>query len=300
MGPLSVSPTASTDNTINIATQYPIIILQLRREWRHTPAAGRYIGFRKSSGEFILFLDGDSFLVEGFVEKSIEYFKENNSVEAIIGKRKEIYYDGEIIVGEERDINNIGENTKLVRIAPSSAIYRRSALDEVGCFNPYLFAEEEAELSDRLKRGGFKVMGIPWDMVVHNTLPREKIKTLFQRMKCNFHLGDGQIIRYALKRPISVELFKRVSSGLRFLIWSTGGLVLGILSFIFKRGDLIFLWVVLCGVLFIVFALKSKSVLKPIRYLLIWSLQSYALVRGFLMKPFDPESYPTDVLVIKM
>jgi glycosyltransferase involved in cell wall biosynthesis len=294
-----VVDSSSTDDTIHVAKQYPVTIVQLRAKWRHTPAAGKYVGFRKSSGDYIFFLDGDSFLVDGFIEKSLECFNGNIGVAAIIGRRKEIYYDKGKPIGERRDMNEIGEVPRLVVAAIASAIYRRAALEKVGCFNPYLFSEEEAELSDRLKRAGYKIMGLPYDMVVHNTLPRERVKTLFQRMKSNFHLGPGQIMRYGLRKGISGELFRKISSGLQFLGWLMIGSVSAVISVICGSGTFILVWMGLSVLLFIIFAVKSRNILKPVRYSLIWSVQSYSIIRGFLLKPMAPETYPMDVIVIK-
>ena len=47
----------STDETVRIAKDFPIKILQLKPEWVHTASAARYIGGLFAKGEFIFFID---------------------------------------------------------------------------------------------------------------------------------------------------------------------------------------------------------------------------------------------------
>ena len=63
---------ASTDGTIEVASRYPIRILRLRPDQHLTPAAGRYIGYKHTSGELVLFLDGDMELCKGWLETGLQ------------------------------------------------------------------------------------------------------------------------------------------------------------------------------------------------------------------------------------
>ena len=58
---------ASTDDTVQLASRYPINIVRLRPTQKLSPAAGRYIGYKRTRGEFILFLDGDMELIPGWL-----------------------------------------------------------------------------------------------------------------------------------------------------------------------------------------------------------------------------------------
>ena len=61
---------ASTDRTTEIAARYPIAVLKLCPEQRLTAAAGRYVGYKRTTGDLVLFLDGDMELVRGVVGSS--------------------------------------------------------------------------------------------------------------------------------------------------------------------------------------------------------------------------------------
>lgn len=291
----------SQDRTIDIASRYPVAVYQLSREQRPTPAAGRYLGLLRTSGEYILFVDGDSFLAKGFVEKAIDCFERSPDVAAIIGRRREVYYDytGRRTLGEEKDINAIGDALREVPVALASAIYRRRVLDTVGSFNPYLFSGEEAELSGRIRRKGYRIVGIPVDMVVHNTLPREKARTQLQRIRNNLHLGPGQILRYRVQEGISKDIFRGIGYGLDSLAWSILG-ILSLLASLLAGTMLVFAgWLILSFALFFSLVAKNRSIGKPSQYLLISATQAYALIKGFLLKPMRPETYPTGLKVVK-
>ena len=49
----------STDSTVEIAKQYPIDIIQLGKDWPHSPSAGRFTGVNNTSGKYVLIIDGD-------------------------------------------------------------------------------------------------------------------------------------------------------------------------------------------------------------------------------------------------
>lgn len=289
----------STDGTIEIASQYPISIFQLRPHWRHTPAAGRFIGFLRSHGEFILFVDGDSDLKDGFVEQAVELFRSRPDVAAISGRRREIYWKGEKVVGEEEDINKVGPVTCSKSVAPGSAIYRRSALEKVGCFNPYLFSEEEAELGERLIMGGFKIVAVPLDMVVHNTVPREDVGSFFRRLRANFLLGRGQAVRLRIHQGLSPQLFlRKTARAIQTLLWLLTGLCCVFLSALNSNHWFVTGWLTLSLGGFLLFAMKNRSLATAARYLLIWPIEGCFIVKGFLLKPCCQNDYPTDVSVV--
>ena len=47
---------ASTDRTVEIASAFPVTIVRIEECQELSPAAGRYLGTRQASGEYIFFL----------------------------------------------------------------------------------------------------------------------------------------------------------------------------------------------------------------------------------------------------
>src|SRR3989304_3121663 len=69
---------ASSDRTVDFARPYPIRVLRLSPNQVLTPAAGRYVGYKHTDGDLVLFVDGDMEICVGWVQRAIEYMRENS------------------------------------------------------------------------------------------------------------------------------------------------------------------------------------------------------------------------------
>ncbi len=67
---------ASTDRTVEIARRYPATIVRIDACSGYSPAAGRYVGTLHAKGKFILFLDGDNVLIEGWLDVALNAIAE--------------------------------------------------------------------------------------------------------------------------------------------------------------------------------------------------------------------------------
>src|SRR6476620_4956326 len=76
---------ASEDQTIEIASRFPIRILQLRRNWKLSAAAGRFVGYRHSTGRYLLFVDGDTVLYKRWLLQAVEFLKTNPTIGGVAG-----------------------------------------------------------------------------------------------------------------------------------------------------------------------------------------------------------------------
>ena len=63
---------ASTDKTIESALRFPVRVIQLRPDQRLSAAAGRHVGLMHTTGAQVLFLDGDTELHPGWLERAID------------------------------------------------------------------------------------------------------------------------------------------------------------------------------------------------------------------------------------
>jgi hypothetical protein len=154
---------ASTDRTAEIARGCGVRVLALRPEWRLTPAAGRYVGYHHTVGDFILFVDGDTAVERGFLPAAMQFMR-HSDVAGVAGWLDDADREGNQLPPAE-------ERSEFVRRADwlrgGCALYRRAALDAVGPFNPHLITEEEAELAVRLNRQGWRLLHIPVPMGCH-------------------------------------------------------------------------------------------------------------------------------------
>ena len=82
---------ASEDDTVAIASRFPIRILQLRQSWKLSPSAGRYIGYQHARGKYLLFIDGDSLLFKRWLTKACEYLEKNPACGGVGGIMHQAY-----------------------------------------------------------------------------------------------------------------------------------------------------------------------------------------------------------------
>jgi glycosyltransferase involved in cell wall biosynthesis len=178
---------ASTDRTVEIARSHAIRIIHLEPGPLLSPAAGRYMGTFASSGEFILFLDGDMILIPGWIDRAMKELQAGH-LAAVVGR---LYWvrPGESLSMDHPDDAPCGI---IPANAPSYGIYRRAVLERSGTFNPYIKGEEEIELGYRIVREGFELRRIDVPMVYHVDKPRDS-RAVHQ--KARYFAGTGQILR---------------------------------------------------------------------------------------------------------
>ena len=123
---------ASQDNTVEIASRFPIRILQLQPTWRLTPSAGRYIGYQHASGKYLLFVDGDTVLNDNWLKASCDFLKTHPEFGGVGGVMDEAYEgpNGEVIAVAKNSLNqNAEQQPQIVTSLPGIATYRRAAME---------------------------------------------------------------------------------------------------------------------------------------------------------------------------
>ena len=285
---------ASTDETVEKASCYPISVLRLRAEQRLTPAAGRYIGYRHTQGELILFLDGDMELRPGWLEKALQILSDRPDIAAITGQVVDLPKAAgpedklPLATGDANTITNIPHGG-------GAAMYRRSVLEQVGTFNPCLYSDEEPDLCIRIRHAGYHIARLQYPIVYHYSDPAGKWTTLVARWRRRLYLGAGQNLRYHLGSDLFWPYLKERGYGLVPAL----GLGAGLISLLWsiKSGQKAWfgLWSLLLACVIIGDAIRKRSLYRTIASLLERLLIVDGSIRGFLLKPLEIDSYPIEV-----
>ena len=197
---------ASTDRTVEIASDFPITILQLDRSAELSPAAGRYIGARETSGAYIHFLDGDMIMIEGWLSAAFEAMRDPSL--AAVGGRIYRVYPGEEPSRTHTDQYIVGPIASL----GGAGLYRRTAIEASGGFNPFVKGEEERELGHRIAQQGFTIMRLDVPMAYH----LEKPRTLTEiTEKAGHFVGVGQLLREHRGTALATDILTRQRRVLR-------------------------------------------------------------------------------------
>jgi glycosyltransferase involved in cell wall biosynthesis len=141
---------SSTDSTLNeVAARFGPLVQYLTQANRE--CAGAYnAGFALSRGEFIQFMDGDDVLAPNKVEKQVQLFRENPTLDIAYGEVRG--FQTKSGVATWRDCN-IGPETDMLRsltVHPQNGkwlntlgvLFRRRALERVGAWDEAMYVED--------------------------------------------------------------------------------------------------------------------------------------------------------------
>ena len=283
---------ASTDRTTEIAARYPIAVLKLRPEQRLTAAAGRYVGYKQTTGDLVLFLDGDMELCEGWLHEALDVMQSRSDVAVISGMIIDRPKPTHTSTAEDLEPLEMDTAGLDVPHGGGAAMYRRSVLERVGTFNPYLYSDEEPELCLRVRHAGYRVFRLPRPVVFHYSSPAEAFSTLFERRSRNLWLGYGQNIRYFAASSLLWPYLRERGSAV------TPALALSISVFALAASGLTgqWIWLALWGAFVIMLttaiAIRKRSLRRAVFGLFRRLLVLEGTVRGLLLKPYDPTGYP--------
>jgi glycosyltransferase involved in cell wall biosynthesis len=219
-----VVDSASMDATVELSRGFPVEIVRLRPGSRLTAAAARYVGFHRTDGDLVLFVDGDMELERGWLGPAIQAIAADERIAGVTG----------IVVGpgEGRPQSSRGSSvTRLTcRDVGGIGLYRRAAMDRAGTFDPSLFSDEEPELCLRLERRGFHLVRLEVPAAIHHGVAPRTFAALRARRRRRLFLGYGQIVRahrssgrvlfrYLRFRGYGVAPVLFVAAGLGCVIW---------------------------------------------------------------------------------
>jgi glycosyltransferase involved in cell wall biosynthesis/GT2 family glycosyltransferase len=176
----------------------------------------------------VLFLDGDTELLHGFLPAALDALSDP-SIAGVAGRRRERSPHATLYnLLCDMEWNSPVPRDGHTRALGGDALYRLTALDSVGGFNPDLIAGEEPELCLRLARLRWRLRRLPVDMTLHDAA-----MTRFQQWwRRHLRAGHAYAERYHLHRHGPERYRRRELRSI--LLW--GGLlpaltVLGLLLF---------------------------------------------------------------------
>ena len=301
LGPVEVmlANSASTDNTVAIASRYPVNIISLQPQWPLSPSAGRFSGVNNTTGEYVLIIDGDMELLPGWMEKAIDFLVKNPRVVGVVGRHVDVMVspDGTCQVVNPRKAGVAGQAYKTDHVYCSS-VFRRKELLEVGNFHPFLRAEEEAECSYRLILNGGELWHLPDDSVKHYAIPRRTLQESFRRFNRGFLHGIGDMFTWCFWKGYYPVLWQkcRVYFILIALIFcSIAGFIMmhgafGGIGFLLA-GSPVWFWVLMMQ--------KKRSITDGTLSMVNITAISYSIILALFRRVPEINTYPTDVIWVK-
>jgi len=260
----------SSDQTVDIALEYPITVAQIPDASLTTPSAGRYVGTKLANAPAILFVDGDMILNKKWLDAAIPLLEQPQ----IAG------VDGQL--NEPRSHADIVE-TDVIR---GIALYDANALDDVGGFDPFLHSMEDIHLSFTLRDAGYTLLRLSSVAGYHPTRPT--VTEPIRRWKNGYMEGPGQVVRRSLNnQQILVQYISRLRYQLIIILW------LGVGFFSLPFLPLILIWstISIIGAGLVATKLGVRE-MATFFFGKIISIPGF--IRGLFLRPQDAEEYPLD------
>jgi glycosyltransferase involved in cell wall biosynthesis len=286
---------ASEDETITLASGYPIEIVQLCPDQQLTAAAGRYVGYKRTAGELVLFLDGDMELCGGWLTRAMDLLDRTPQIAVITGMVVDVPPES---VSEVHFPVPAADGQRDIRFCGGAGMFRRAVLQQVGTYNPYLYSDEEPELCLRIRRAGYRVVQMGYPIAKHYSPYENALRTLLARWRRNLYLGGGQIIRYHLGTPMMLAYLQERG----FALLSGTALLMGAacLATLVLGGNARWFasWCLLVWAFFAGNALRKHSLRRSVATVLKQGLILIGTLKGLLLTPLAPESYPEKLRVV--
>jgi GT2 family glycosyltransferase len=225
----------SSDGSVTLAHELGAEILELDPSKSFSAARARNEGaarLRESveALRWVLFIDGDCELVDGFLDAAINALSSDESCAVVFGRRTERHPNASpynLLCDIEWD-GSPGE----VTACGGDALMRASAFAAVEGFDPSFIGGEEPELCVRLRAAGWRIRRIAAPMTIHDAA-----MTRFSQWWRRAMRGGHAYAHGASRHGAPPERFRR--SELRSLVfWGAGLPLLSLLALLLTGGGL--------------------------------------------------------------
>lgn len=240
---------ASSDNSVEIASKFFDKVFTLESSKNLCAAAGRYIGTINAKKKWILYLDGDMELCEEFIDNIRQLIGSNHDNVGFLGKYVHVYNDGTIRSDGYGPKNNFYYKNELyVRHFGGAVLLPRKLVLKAGNYNPGVFSNEEIDLHTRIRGVGGRVKFIDIEMIRHNTFHFSKLDTLIgfywpTKFLGKKFYGFGQLISSRFSNKNILNLVRYFPYPFIFIFAILLSIIIFLLGFIYLSFAITFLTV---------------------------------------------------------
>lgn len=281
----------STDRTVEIASKFPVRIVQFDNASDCSCGAATQLGYQYALGEYLYLLDGDMELQPGFIALALEYLEANMVVAGVGGlivdtriitpadKRRAEHYSS---IGAAVFVNHLG----------GGGLYKREAIVSVDYLaNRWLKACEEADLGVRLISAGWQLVRLPVPAVTHTGYNESRLDMICRLWHNGRMTAHGVFLRSSLGHAwwwltvrniwfvFAVPLIYCLAATLSWFFVS-----LGFATLISVLSSVSLLW----GLVFLIQWQKKKIATDALLAIVAWHFYTISAAAGFVEKVANP------------
>ncbi|MDV6340809.1 glycosyltransferase [Nitrosomonas sp. Is24] len=282
----------STDRTVEIAKHYPVRVIQFSHREDCGCASAVQLGYQYAQGEYLYVLDGDMVLQPGFLLTALNYLESNPDVAGVAGKLIDTSINNWADKRRASEAEALQQIKEVVELG-GGGLYRRKAIESVGYLaHRWLPACEEAELGDRLRAKGWRLVRLPEVAVFHTGYSESTSQMLFRLWRNRRLHAYGMYLRSALGHP-----WCWLSMRQAWFVFAAPMLhiVAGVLAVLIINLKTITVLPAVAGAEFLVWlggitvlAVKKKSITNAILSVYGWNFFALAAILGAMKSIPDP------------
>jgi glycosyltransferase involved in cell wall biosynthesis len=288
-GEVILADSHSTDRTVELASRYPIRVVQLLDPRERCCGAGPQLGYQHARGDYLYLLDGDMQMVPGFLSKALAFLAQHPEAAGVGGRLVEL--NTESLEYRERGLRaaahlSPGEVDRL----DGGGLYRRRAIHEAGYFSDRnLHSYEEFDLAVRLRSLGWKLWRIPVDAATHYGHDAPPYQLLMRRWRSGYACGPGELLRAAAGRP-RMRLVLRGVRELRiyFAVLAWWCALLTVPFWDLPAAGRVLCFAALAAAPWLAMLWRKRSAARASYSVVSWCVNTAGMVRGFLRGQRSP------------
>jgi glycosyltransferase involved in cell wall biosynthesis len=213
-----VADSLSEDDTVAIASQFPVQVVQLTRTADRGCGSSGQLGFQYARGRRVLLLDGDMELVPGFLAAAHAALDADAKLAGVAG----IIVDKVLTLEFQRRVQKPAPASRpgVHDYLAGGGLFRMEALKGVGYLTDRnLHACEELELGLRLSDRGWRLRRLDTPSVYHYGHATPPFRLLLVRWRTKYVFGQGELLRAKLGTAHVARVFKGSLLYLSVVAW---------------------------------------------------------------------------------
>jgi GT2 family glycosyltransferase len=298
-GEVVLADSHSTDLTVELASRYPIRIVQLANAQERCCGVGPQLGYQHSQGEYIYILDGDMQMVRGFLPQALMFLAQHPEVAGVGGRLVELNNDA--LEYRERGLRAAAHASAAeVDRLDGGGLYRRRAIQESGYFSDRnLHSYEEFDLAVRLRVLGWRLWRLPVRVATHFGHDAPPYRLLLRRWRTRYACGLGELVRASVGQH-RMRLVLRGARELRLYVAVLAWWVLLPATLLWPAplGTRIAAFAAVACAPLLVMLWRKRSASRAAYSVVSWCFNAAGLVRG-LLAPRRPARDPIPSRVIQ-
>ena len=284
-GEVVLADSCSTDRTVELASGYPIRIVQLENADERCCGVGPQLGYQHSQGTYVYILDGDMQIDEHFLEQALNFLALHPEVAGVGGRVVEQNTESlEYRERGQRGAGKVHREAGIVDRLDGGGLYRRRAIEEIGYLSDRnLHSYEEFDLGVRLRGQGWKLWRLPIDAATHHGHDAPPYRLLMRRWQSRYVCGLGELVRAAVGKPrlwLIWHGLRELRLYLTVLVWAS---VLATVTFWPLSALARIAWFsALAAAPFLLMTYRKRSLERALYAVVSWCVNAAGLVMGLL------------------